>query len=461
VSPDPDVLVAGGGPAGAITALRLRRLGFRVHLAERAATARPHIGEAVSVGFQRQLDFLGLGGLLAAAGLCQFARSEEAWAVPGFRPRPAPPGAATLDRRRFDAALLARAAAEGVTLSTGCRVTDLEATADGWRASLLGRDGARPTRAGYLVDAVGRTGLLPRRRRPMGARTLALYAYWRGNGTPTTPRIAAGRDHWVWGAPVDGCGYTVTAFIARSGLRARPGALAARYVTLLAETAILGDGCLELTSPVAVCDATAWLEAAPVEARAIKVGEAAAALDPISATGLQKALQTAGWAAAVVNTVLRRPAQTDAAHRFYRARLETSAAQHARWAAEVYDGAVQHAGLPFWRARRGQAADPPPAADPAPVVGDAFAVHPDLAFIETPCLVGDFVEVRTAVRRDPASEAVAYVDDVALAPLLREIRGGFSRDSFLTRLSPRLGTRRSLQVLSWLVAQGLVTPAPA
>src|SRR5213594_5124242 len=62
-----DVVVLGGGPAGAACALRLARLGHRVTLVERAERGRPHVGESLPPTVLPLLQTLGVGERVEAA----------------------------------------------------------------------------------------------------------------------------------------------------------------------------------------------------------------------------------------------------------------------------------------------------------------------------------------------------------------------------------------------------------
>src|SRR6185436_3851791 len=87
---------------------------------------------------------------------------------------------------------------------------------------------------------------------------------------------------------------------------------------------------------VTVCDATPAYDDEPASADAIKVGDSALALDPLSSQGLASALGSALHAAAAVHTILDRPQDAALAIEFYRRARAAGRAFHARTTARLY-----------------------------------------------------------------------------------------------------------------------------
>jgi flavin-dependent dehydrogenase len=157
-----DVLVVGGGPAGATAAQRLARVGLGVDLVERAAGPHDKVcGEFVSGEARAMLEGLDLGEVAAAAPtidvLSLHAGAHAAEAPLPFR-------ACGLSRRVLDEALLAAAARAGARLRRGVAVRRLERDPAGsWRARLA--DGSTLT-APRVVLAVGKHDLRGHARPP-------------------------------------------------------------------------------------------------------------------------------------------------------------------------------------------------------------------------------------------------------------------------------------------------------
>src|SRR5262249_29698815 len=100
-------------------------------------------------------------------------------------------------------------------------------------------------------------------------------------------------------------------------------------------------------------DATPYLDPDSVSPRSIKIGEAALALDPLSSSGVQKAINTALSGAVVINTLLRRPEQAEAASRLHTANHAEASDLHVRWVARHGDSGPEPPSEVMPNARRG------------------------------------------------------------------------------------------------------------
>ncbi|GGJ17500.1 NAD(P)/FAD-dependent oxidoreductase [Neoroseomonas lacus] len=119
---DADVLVAGGGPAGAACAIMLARGGRRVVLVERETGPREKVcgeflgADALACLAALGLDPFALGGVRIAEAQVARGRGTAGFVLPF--------AAAGLPRRVLDEALLDAAIASGVTLLRGASVRD-------------------------------------------------------------------------------------------------------------------------------------------------------------------------------------------------------------------------------------------------------------------------------------------------------------------------------------------------
>ena len=299
-----DICILGGGPAGSVLAIRLAQLGHEVCVVERAAFPRRHLGESLSPGALPLLASIGLRPAMASGGFTPVRTVAIHWDQgPQQREDPTSQGL-LVDRGHFDQSLLNHARALGVRVFQPATVAEKALRDDGWNLRIETEAGALELRAAFLADATGRAARLRSHRRPTGCRTVALHAYWQGGELPTQPRIKAGEAEWYWGVPLPNGIYNTLIFLDAARFRAaRASLLSAGFRALIEHSGLLaGATGARLLGRVFAADATPYLDEESLTLRSIKVGDAALALDPLSSSGVQKAIQTALSGAVVVNT---------------------------------------------------------------------------------------------------------------------------------------------------------------
>lgn len=456
------ICVIGAGPAGSSFAARMAQLGHQVSLIERAAFPRDRLGESLSPGVLPLLDITGARAAVEASNVRRVASVHVKWGdAPEIRPGGREPGL-LVDRGEFDRLLLQRARDLGVQVLQPARVRHICRDGHDWRLDVQA-DVAVRLRADFLATATGRSARISPDKAFTGPRTLALYAYWRGRSLPQNPRIEAGRDAWYWGVPLpDG---TFNALVFVDAKRARgPGSLRERFEQLLLGSS-LAAYCRDahMLGSVRAHDATAYLDSGCVTRASIKIGDTALAIDPISSSGVQKAIQSAVAAAATANTLLRRPVAGDAAMRFYRDSLAHASRRHARWAAEHYHTPAVRLGGEFWEARAATPAPVPPVAaiDARTITRLRLELSARLQFVNLPCIEGDFVTVKSALRHPNLEGPIAYLGDLELAPLLRQVHPGATALQLAQVWSAQIARGNALAIAAWLVRQGILVECAA
>lgn len=459
-----DVLVIGGGPAGSILAARLAQLGHEVALLEREAFPRPRLGESLTPGVLPLLRLTGADEPVERAGFPSVESVLVDW-DDGPRDR-SDEGAHGLlvDRGQFDLLLLEHARALGVGVLQPAVPAERRHDGERWRLRVDAEGGSVSVDASFLAAAGGRSGALPSRRTPTGARTLALHAYWRGFPPPLRPCIQALADAWCWGVPLPGGTVDILVFVDPGRLRSNGASVEACYHELV-NVSVFGEGAVwaERVGAVRAADATPYLDTECVTETAIRVGDAGLSLDPISSSGVQKAVQTALAGAVVVNTVLRRPGAAEAARRFYRDSLERASARHQTWAAARYAAAAATRTGQFWTSRAGGSdvpAEAAPRGTAAPFGADArLEVSHRVEFVELPCIAGEFVELKTAVAHPRLDEPVAYLGSWELAPLLRRVPAGLTSGELVRAWSELVPREAGLAISDWLGRNGILVAA--
>jgi len=188
------------------------------------------------------------------------------------------------------------------------------------------------------------------------------------------------------------------------------------YAALLDKSQLLGglQGQTQMPGVIAH-DASTYSDPNPIDALSIKIGEAAFALDPLSSSGVQKALQTALVGSVVVNTSLA-GGSTESAMSFFCDAQRSAVGQHKRWSQMFYRetdvfGGRDSAGITAEHEDR-----------PKHLAEGAWVrLAKSTQLIKVPCLVGDKVEVRQALMHPRLSRPVAYLGGIYLQPFLDQL----------------------------------------
>jgi flavin-dependent dehydrogenase len=457
-----EICVVGAGPAGSTFAARMAQLGHQVHLIERKYFPRRHLGESLSPGVMTLLRAADMHQTVEAAGFPTVRGVWVKWADgPRLRADPGERGL-LVDRGEFDLRLLERARACGVRVHQPARV--LEQMWDGakWRLSIDADGTSKRLDADFVADAGGRRNASPRRRMKTGASTLAVYGYWRGASLPATPRIEASRDGWCWGVPLPDGTYNTLVFVDPAWFRSAPGATMMERFLQLIDGSSLMEECrdVHLIAPVRAIDATPYLGSDCVAPTRIRLGDAALAIDPISSSGVQKAIQSALSGAIVANTLLRRPELTDAALSFYRKQLTDASERHRRWAAGHYRDVAASCDRPFWRERAAPSAamEQPslPSFDARVLATTPVELSHELTFVRTPCLKGDFVSLASALHHPRLASPLIFLGGRELAPLLQRLPPGKTPLQIAQSWSNRMPLESGMAIAGWLVNHGIL-----
>ena len=456
-----DICVIGAGPAGSVFATRMAQLGHQVHLIERQRFPRAHLGESLSAGVMTLLRSADMHEAIEEARFPPVKGVWVKWAEEmQLREDPGETGL-LVDRGAFDLRLAERALHFGVGIHQPACIISQNHDGAKWRLT-IDTDGVRSELlADFIADAGGRRSAAHGGRTKTGAATLAVYGYWRGAKLPTMPRIEAGEDGWYWGVPLPDGSYNTLVFVDLFEFKSMLGAtLTERFLRLLDRSSLMQD-CrgAELIAPVAAIDATPYLAADCVAPNRIVLGDAALAIDPISSSGVQKAIQTALSGAIVANTLLRRPGSTDAALGFYRAQLNDASERHCRRATGHYREVAEHSDRPFWRQRAGTAATepaPPPPIDARGLASTPVELSRELEFVSTPCLQGDFVSLASALHHPRLENPLVFLGGRELAPLLKTLAPGRTPLEIAQSWSNRMPLESGMAIAGWLVTHGIL-----
>lgn len=334
-----DVLVIGGGPAGATAATLLAERGYHVTLLEKAHHPRFHIGESLLPANLPLLEKLGVAQAVKAIGMekwgAQFVSPwhdhqssvefADAWDK-------SMPMAYQVRRSDFDEILIRNAAAKNANVIEGCQVQEVTFLPDSQGALVQARydDGRLETwSARFVLDASGRDTFLGNRlkikQRNKKHNSTAIYAHF--SGAQRNPGKSEGDitifwfDHgWFWFIPLTDGMTSVGAVTWPYYLKTRGQkpldvffketiALCPQLVKRL-EHAQLQSG-VEATGNFSyVCDRTHG-------DNFLLLGDAYTFIDPVFSSGVMLAMQNAFVAADTVDTCLRQPNQAAAALKMF------------------------------------------------------------------------------------------------------------------------------------------------
>ena len=337
-SPKCDVLVVGGGPAGATIGALLAERGCDVVVLEKAHHPRFHIGESLLPANVALFDRLGVREQVEAIGMPKWGvefvspnHDHKAFVEFGEAWDKTMPYAWQVRRSELDEILFRNAAKRGARTFEGHRVRTCEFDADGATVQVEQTGGAMQTfRTRFVVDASGRDTLLANqfkcKEKNPRHNSSALYGHF--NGATRLPGKLEGNisilwfDHgWFWFIPLADGTTSIGAVCWPHYLKSRKKplveffrdtiALCPELAERLKDAQLVGDevhatGNYSYTSTRSGGD------------RYLLLGDAYAFIDPVFSSGVFLAMQNAFDAVEVVQTALDAPARAPAA----RARFE-------------------------------------------------------------------------------------------------------------------------------------------
>lgn len=366
---DVEIVVAGGGPAGAAAAIVLARSGRRVLLANGDRGDAFRVGEAIPPAVQPLLRDLGAFGRFLTDGHLPCYGNVSVWG--GDEPVTTdfifdPHGHGWhLDRVRFDATLRGAARDAGAEVVSG-RLVGAVRDDTGWWVTLVGREEEdNKLRTQLLIDATGRRAAVARRagaKRRRADALVAFYARFRtraGTDRDSRTAVESEPDGWWYTARIPS-GERVVAFLTDADLIDRatvisPAGLAARIdATCYIRGLLVAHHYEPIGPPHAVSAETARLDRVGGPGWAA-VGDAAISLDPLSSQGILTALFTGLRAGEAADRAL---AGEQNAIDEYGRRVDEIDHAYSRHRDACYAAEGRWADRPFWHRRLGTAYTP-------------------------------------------------------------------------------------------------------
>ena len=459
----PDVIVLGGGPAGATAALLLASWGHAVELITKPA-AEHALAVSLPPSCAKLFDAIGVSDAVDRAGFLRSTGNTVWWGSDEARVETFAAGSLgwQLDVSRLSAVLLDRAVAAGVKHRSGS-------------------DPPAKSPASFLIDCTGRAGVLARQKNLRefddGVRTVALVGEWRRDGSWPVPDdthtlIESYDDGWMWSVPTSpGVRHIAAMIDPRRSSLAKGEPAKEIYLAEIAKTRMFKS----LIAGASLHDGPRGWDASQYRAREyagegwLLAGDAGSFIDPLSSAGVKKALASGWLAAIVVHTCLETPAMRSHAIEFFSAR-EREIEQHlSRESRRFLAGASESHQRPFWDERSD---DDVESADEREVVQRAFehlknretlraVIGSGVTIEPRPCIRGREIVLEPHVVSSADPRGVRYIRGIdlvlliELAPTVQTVPdlfeacvkrlGSMSLHDFLLALATTIARR-------WLVA---------
>ena len=492
-----DIVVAGGGPAGATIAQQLAGFGYRVTLIEKQHFPRHQIGESLTPSIFPILDFLGARQQVEQAGFLRMAGHSVCWGSAQPRTSHYSPDQHRRGfqswRATFDHILLEHARQAGVHIIEGQPVRNVSQHEGSGVAVQYAA--AERIQAEFFIDATGHAGIFARqglRQRDEVFQTLAVSGYWQNAHNPSGVDFAntlleAYPDGLVWSVPLHTGLRNVTLLVDwQQGKIMKQIGLRQFYEAELRKTAYV-SGFLtqaDLARTPEVFDASLYTAHAFASARTLLVGDAGLFIDPLSSEGVHKAMASALTGAVVVNTLLQRPSMHPQAITLYESGQRDTYLNHYRQSAYYYRQEGRWPDRPFWQRRtQHMLSDPEPSipqSGPQPAAASFLpfdsqpvshlALAADVSIQNKPVVEGRYVELRPVVVAPRHPRGLRFQSGVNVPTLLQcvqthaavpNILDAYFRHPDGQKAAPDQGRqiKQVRQVLAQLYQDGVLTVA--
>ncbi|MBV7333032.1 NAD(P)/FAD-dependent oxidoreductase [Chloroflexi bacterium TSY] len=309
-----DVIIIGGGVAGAATALMLKQHApsLSVVLIERSTYDQVRIGETLvpqAGSILHQLgvwqDFLTQGylpsyGTCAAWGQAELHHNEFIFSMHGQGWH--------LDRRAFDRWFASQAENRGVALYTNTRVVEHQQKADMWTLTVQHDASQQQLQTRFVVDATGRSAIFARQqqaRRVHFDQLVGLFIFFHFETPPTdaTTMVEAWEDGWWYSALLPDSQMVVACMSDADLVRTTRLKSLDLWLNCLKETRYTKKRLTEAklgTDPQIYAAHTHRLEQVIGDGW-LAVGDAATTFDPLSSQGIFKAMRSGVFAAYAIS----------------------------------------------------------------------------------------------------------------------------------------------------------------
>jgi flavin-dependent dehydrogenase len=355
-----DVVVLGGGPAGAATALALIQRGFSVAVIEKSAYDAVRVGETLPPRIRPLLVTLGVWEQFLSDGHLPAAGIRSAWGRDDLRRNDFlfnPYGEGWhVDRRRFDSMLAGRAGNAGAILH--CNTSLASCSRDRrWQLEISSAERRGSLSARLIVDATGRNSSFANQRgvrRISYDHSVGIAAFGKrapGAEADCFTFIESAEDGWWYGAVLPGHStavvYMTDADLYAQAEKRERNCWQRKVRRTLHVRSLVRSHVMETRRHVVAAGSSRLETMAGPDWLA--VGDAAMTFDPLSGHGVYKAIECAIRAAGVIEQSL---AGVPSALRDYDAAMKRDFDEYRRIQRRHYRSEPRWPDSVFWQRRQ-------------------------------------------------------------------------------------------------------------
>lgn len=480
-----DVFILGAGPAGLCAAIRLLDMGYSVGMLEQEEFPRPQIGESLSPGIHNIFEYLNADHLLEDSMYLKNISARVIWEnAANIYDRPGQnSGGIIVDRSKLDQELLKFTISKGLYLIQPGKLKNSIGSKNGWILEIINGSTEIKIKSKIVLDARGRKGTLLNERVPIAPSAVAVWTHIDSNSIFNEAFIEAVDDGWLWGSPVSDNRYRIMTFTDPITLKKNS---ETHLSDLINKTKLFSPFASKIkSSPIETCSVTSFVNEDPWNKQFIKIGEAAFTLDPLSSTGVEKAMRFSLQVAIAINTYLK---DLDSQHpkNFYEEKLIESVVNHAHWTADYYRNAWAYSEKSeFWMKRAGFQLEisknktdftlklekefnnnrpvfEKKQAEPIPVDyilyglwNEEIVVSSNVTFKAVYAIDNDCIVIKQALIHPNLEKPLVYLDQVELFSLFKMMNGK-AVSSIVANLNKFMAIERAKKILVFLLSNQLL-----
>lgn len=478
-----DVVVIGAGPAGTCAALRLLRLGYRVAIIEQFDFPRFQIGESLSPGIWNIFQYLEAEHLLSRTRYIRNIPARIIWEQPAEKRMSALQRGSGIivDRGQLDMELLALCRERGAAVFQPAKLKYSKFAENEWHLEIKIKDRKHRIQTFFVFDARGKNGVPIKDRIQTSPLSVGIWTHLPARDFPKATLIEALEDGWLWGTPLPNGEFRVMAFVEPESVKSI--SVSKCLKSLFAKSIFFNTSTHLKLQNYFACPVQTFWNANSWKENYIHLGESAFAIDPLSSTGVEKAMRFSLQSVIAFNTIMKK-GNWKIARNFYLEKLLNAVASHTRWTQEFYSSSYID-NSPFWTARRThfyasewrnthnekklietmnslnfnqstpRSKDISICKTLSQLNEIPIRISKELTYRKMPCVVGDCLEMKLAIKHPGLSQPTAYIGNIEIAPLLQDLESVFTIDLVIDKWTALFGLKTSTRLVISLWSLGV------